>query len=450
MTKDLTYGAPAPLLFKFSIPVILGNLFQLFYTLADTVIVGRTLGPEALAAVGATGTIIYFILCFVQGLTSGFAILLAQYFGAGDEKNVRRCVGISTLLSLFFSIVITAVICILARPVLAVMDTPGDIFELAYDYMIVIFYGAFTTIFYNLISNILRALGDSRTPLYFLVFSSLLNIVLDIVFIVPLDMGVGGAAWATNLSQLLAAVFCAAYAVQRFDAMRLKRSDWNLDRFLVLQHLKIGFPMGFQMSVMCIGQMAMQAAVNAIGTNAVAGYTAATKVDQMSVLVNNAFGVTLSTYVAQNYGAGKIDRIKRGFNACFLMTECANLLMGALILLIEPVIVPLFVDSPGLEILSFARTYFLVVIPFYPVLGALLCYRTAVQSMGNPKAPFLACVIELVLRVVCALLLSRFWGYPGICFSTPMAWIGATALLIPVYYAMLRRLLNMQPPQCEN
>ena len=204
------------------------------------------------------------------------------------------------------------------------------------------------------------------------------------------------------------------------------------------------------MSVMCIGQMAMQAAVNAIGTNAVAGYTAATKVDQMSVLVNNAFGVTLSTYVAQNYGAGKIDRIKRGFNACFLMTECANLLMGALILLIEPVIVPLFVDSPGLEILSFARTYFLVVIPFYPVLGALLCYRTAVQSMGNPKAPFLACVIELVLRVVCALLLSRFWGYPGICFSTPMAWIGATALLIPVYYAMLRRLLNIQPPQCEN
>ena len=160
MTKDLTCGAPAPLLFKFSIPVILGNLFQLFYTLADTVIVGRTLGPEALAAVGATGTIIYFILCFVQGLTSGFAILLAQYFGAGDEKNVRRCVGISTLLSLFFSIVITAVICILARPVLAVMDTPGDIFELAYDYMIVIFYGAFTTIFYNLISNILRALGD--------------------------------------------------------------------------------------------------------------------------------------------------------------------------------------------------------------------------------------------------------------------------------------------------
>jgi len=367
-------------LLKFAIPVILGNLFQLFYTLADSVIVGKTLGAESLAAVGSTSIIIYFVFCFINGFTGGFGICLGQRCGAKDEKGMRKSIAVSTLLSIAFTVVLTLVCCLLAHQILSWMQIPEDISGEAYDYMFVVLLGTGATVFYNMISNMLRALGDSKTPLYFLVFSSVLNIFLDILFIVPLHMGVAGAAWATILSQFLSAVFSLLVGMKKFQILHLYREDFHDLKDAAVLHLKTGFPMGFQMSVMCIGQMAMQAAVNAIGTNAVAGYTAATKVDQMSVLVNNAFGVTLSTYVAQNYGAGKIDRIKRGFNACFLMTECANLLMGALILLIEPVIVPLFVDSPGLEILSFARTYFLVVIPFYPVLGALLCYRTARHS----------------------------------------------------------------------
>lgn len=438
MEKDLTQGKPARVLLRFALPVIGGNLFQLFYTLADSVIVGRTLGADALAAVGSTSIIIYLVLCFIQGFTGGFGICLGQRFGAKDQAGMERSVRISWTLSLFFTLVLTVLCCLLAHPILRWMQTPEAIYEAAYNYMFVILLGTGATIFYNMISNMLRALGDSRTPVIFLVASSLGNVVLDILFIVPLRMGVAGAAWATVLSQLISAVLCTIVGVRNYPVMRQRLSFFRMNRMEWRQetaaHLKVGFPMGFQMSVMCIGQLAMQAAVNALGPSAIAGYTAATKVDQFSVMMNNALGIAAANYVAQNYGAKLYGRIREGVRAALIQLTTANVLMAALMLVCRRQVVSLFIDAPTAAVVEYAMGYLVAVAPFYPLLGFLLIYRSAEQSMGDSRSPFMACMIELVVRIAATTFLSRLIGYTGICLASPLAWLGAILLLIPVYY----------------
>lgn len=442
MEKDLTQGKPARVLLRFALPVIGGNLFQLFYTLADSVIVGRTLGADALAAVGSTSIIIYLVLCFIQGFTGGFGICLGQRFGAKDQAGMERSVRISWTLSLFFTLVLTVLCCLLAHPILRWMQTPEAIYEAAYDYMFVILLGTGATIFYNMISNMLRALGDSRTPVIFLVASSLGNVVLDILFIVPLRMGVAGAAWATVLSQLISAILCTIVGVRNYPVMRQRLSSFRMNRMEWRQetaaHLKVGFPMGFQMSVMCIGQLAMQAAVNALGPSAIAGYTAATKVDQFSVLMNNALGIAAANYVAQNYGAKLYGRIREGVRAALIQLTTANVLMAALMLVCRRQVVSLFIDAPTAAVVEYAMGYLVAVAPFYPLLGFLLIYRSAEQSMGDSRSPFMACMIELVVRIAATTFLSRLIGYTGVCLASPLAWLGAILLLIPVYYRRMR------------
>lgn len=439
MEKDLTNGRPFGVLLRFALPIIGGNLFQLFYTLADTVIVGKTLGADALAAVGASSIISYFVLCFVQGFTGGFGICLGQSCGAQDISGMRRSAAISWVLSIFFTIVLTPILCFLTRPMLVYMKTPASIFKDAYDYLFILLLGTGATIFYNIISYMLRALGDSKTPLIFLVFSSLLNIVLDIVFILPFSMGVSGAAWATILSQFLSAVLCTFVGLRKFPVLRSNISDLHAWKISAIRHLKIGFPMGFQMSVMCIGQIAMQVGVNALGASAIAGYTAATKVDQISVLVNTAFGIAISNYVAQNYGAHQFARIQSGIRASLLQTECVNLLMCAVLLLGRELVVPMFIDDSTPEIVSFANGYLLTVAPFYLLLGMLLVFRSSIQSMDNSSAPFIACMIELVMRIGGTFGLSKLLGYTGICMATPLAWFGAVLFLLFVYRKEMRK-----------
>ena len=414
---DLTVGNPFWSLLKFAIPVILGNLFQLFYTLAVSVIVGKTLGADSLAAVGATSIIIYFVFCFINGFTGGFGICLGQRCGAKDEKGMRKSVAVSTLLSIIFTIVLTLICCLLAHQILRWMQIPEDISGEAYDYMFVVLLGTGATVFYNMISNMLRALGDSKTPLYFLVFSSVLNIFLDILFIVPFHMGIAGAAWATILSQFLSALFSLLVGLKNFPVLHLRREDFHDISGTISLHLKTGFPMGFQMSVMCIGQLAMQTVVNSLGTAAVAGYTAASKADQLSVLVNNAMMTAISNYVAQNFGAGKRERIRQGVRACLM-----------------------FLSDPTKEIYHYSDMYLTIVAPFYFILGLLAVYRTSIQSMQNGRAPFAACMIELVMRITATVGLSGMIGYTSVCIASPLAWIGACALLIPVYYKMMRRI----------
>lgn len=433
MTQDLTKGTPFTTILTFSLPVIGGNLFQLFYTLADSVIVGRTLGADALAAVGSSTIIVYLVLCFIQGITGGFGICLGHKFGSRDEPGMRQSIAASTVLCLLFTAVITVICCGLSHQILNWIQTPEKIYDMAYDYMFAVLAGTGATVFYNMISNILRALGDSRTPLIFLVFSSFLNIGLDILFIVPLGMGIAGAAWATVLSQLLSAVLSVIAGIKKFPVLRLHPADFSLPFSTLALHLKSGFPMGFQMSVMCIGQLAMQAAVNALGPEAIAGYTAATKVDQVSVLVNSAMGIAISNYVAQNYGAGLMDRIRKGVSACLLQAGVLNLAMCVLIILCRHLVVPMFVTRPTEEIIWYSDQYLLTVAPFYLLLGLLLTFRSSIQSMGNSWPPFAACIIELIVRTGATTLLSAKIGYTGICLASPLAWLGACILLIPVY-----------------
>ena len=274
MAEDLTKGRPFSVILKFSLPIIGGNLFQLFYTLADTIIVGQTIGEDALAAVGATTVFVYFILCFIQGLTNGFSIILAQSIGSHDYDVSRRNIVASIYISVACAVLITVVTCALTPAIINLMEVPEDIRKDASTYLFVVLAGTGATILYNLISNILRALGDSRLPLIYLVFSSVLNVVLDIVFIVPFGMGVGGAALATVLSQLIAGILSFASAIRRYDVLRLRKEDWACSAGKIMANLRLGFLMGFQMSVMCIGQLVMQTSVNSLGTEAIAGYTA--------------------------------------------------------------------------------------------------------------------------------------------------------------------------------
>ena len=436
---DLTVGRPFYCLLKFAIPIIIGNLFQLFYTLADSVIVGKTLGTNALAAVGSTSIIIYFVFCFINGLTSGFGICLGQRCGAKDETGMRKSIASSTVLSIVFSVLLTTVCCLLAHQLIRVMQIPQDIAKEAYDYMFVVLLGTGATIFYNTISNILRALGDSRTPLYFLVFSSILNIILDLLFILSFHMGVAGAAWATILSQFISAALSLWVGLKKYPVLHIQLQDFHHLKESLLLHFKTGFQMGFQMSVMCIGQLAMQAVVNSIGTGAVAGYTAASKADQVSVLVNNAMMTAISNYVAQNFGAGKWDRIRQGVRASLIQTEGLNILMCVGILLLRHPIVRLFLSEPTAEIYHYSDLYLTIVAPCYFLLGLLAVYRTTVQSMGNGHAPFLACIIELIMRLAATLGLSSVLGYLSVCIASPLAWLGACSLLIVCYYRMIRR-----------
>ena len=436
---DLTVGRPFYSLLKFAIPIIIGNIFQLFYTLADSVIVGKTLGTNALAAVGSTSIIIYFVFCFINGLTGGFGICLGQRCGAKDETGMRKSIASSTLLSILFSVLLTAVCCLLSHQLISLMQIPQDIAQEAYDYMFVVLLGTGATIFYNAISNILRALGDSKTPLYFLVFSSILNIILDLLFILSFHMGVAGAAWATILSQFISAALSLRVGLKKYPFLHIQLADfYHLEESLLL-HFKTGFQMGFQMSVMCIGQLAMQAVVNSIGTSAVAGYTAASKADQVSVLVNNAMMTAISNYVAQNFGAGKWVRIRQGVRASLIQTEGLNILMCVGILLLRHPIVRLFLSEPTAEIYHYSDLYLTIVAPCYFLLGLLAVYRTTVQSMGNGRAPFLACIIELIMRLAATLGLSSVLGYLSVCIASPLAWLGACSLLIVCYYRMIRR-----------
>ncbi len=379
-------------------------------------------------------------LCSVlsMDLPVGLVSVWDRNAGQRMKKECEKALLFPLFLSIAFTVVLTLVCCLLAHQILSWMQIPADISGEAYDYMFVVLLGTGATVFYNMISNMLRALGDSKTPLYFLVFSSVLNIFLDILFIVPMHMGVAGAAWATILSQFLSAVLSLLVGMKKFQILHLHREDFHDLKDAAVLHLKIGFPMGFQMSVMCIGQLAMQAVVNSLGTAAVAGYTAASKADQLSVLVNNAMMTAISNYVAQNFGAGKKDRIRQGVRACLIQTEAFNLFMCVGILILRHPIVRMFLSDPTQEIYHYSDMYLTIVAPFYFILGLLAVYRTSIQSMQNGRAPFTACMIELVMRIIATVGMAGILGYTAVCIASPLAWFGACALLIPCYYRMMK------------
>ena len=440
MTNDLTRGSPAKQILFFTIPLLIGNLFQQFYSIADTMIVGRTIGVEALAAVGATGSISFLIIGFSQGLTSGFAVITAQRFGAGDMDGVRKSVTSGILLGAGITVILTAVSVPLARPVLELMQTPEDILDDAHAYIAVIFAGIGASVMFNLLSNIIRALGDSRTPLLFLAAACVLNIGLDFVLILWCSMGVAGAAVATVFSQLVSGGLCLLYMFRRFPVLRLQRRDWIPERRMLLNESRVGLPMGFQMSIIAIGAMILQIALNRLGSTAIAGFIAAQKIDQLANQPMMSFGITMATYAAQNYGAGNMRRIRAGVRRCILMSVGFSIVCGGALILAAKPMAGLFVGADQPEVLDYVQTYLLLNASLYFLLALLFIFRYTLQGLGKSLFPTIAGVAELLMRTLAALVLANIWGYAGVCLSNPIAWFGALIPLTTAYVLTIRRL----------
>lgn len=438
MTNDMTRGSAFKLILAFSIPLFIGNVFQQFYSMADTIIVGRTIGVSALASVGATGAISFLILGFAQGLTSGFSVVAAQCFGAGDEKMLRKSVATSIMLCTVATLVITLVAVLTARPLLEFMNTPADIIDGAYNYIVVIYYGIFAAIFYNMISGIIRALGDSKTPLIFLIIACVTNVALDILFITQFNMGVAGAAWATVAAQLLSGLLCLVFVTKKFEILHLKRDDWQIDRGFVMQHLRIGVPMALQFSITAVGVMVLQIALNACGSTAVAAYTAASKIENLATQPGVTIGMTMATFSAQNYGAGKMRRISQGVQKSMLLTLAFSVVFGALVLIFCKPLVAMFVGAGQPEVEQLAQIYLNIVVPFFFVLGALFILRNTLQGIGRAKIPMLAGFSELVVRIIAAFWLAKMFGYVGVSWASSIAWIVAALILLAGYISVMR------------
>ncbi len=438
LQKSMITGKPGKIILDFTVPIFIGNVFQQFYNMADTVIVGKFVGTKALAAVGSTGTIMFLVLGFVWGMSAGFTVLTAQKFGAGDMKAMRQTVGNAAVLSVIISVALTAVSMAFMKPLLHVMRTPGDIFADAYAYIMVICAGIFAQMLYNLLASVLRAIGNSRVPLYFLVLSALLNIVLDMVFIIVFGMGAAGAAYATVAAQGVAGILCLVYIAKKVPVLWLEKEDWKLRGILVKHQLMMGFPMALQYSITALGTMMVQTSLNLLGSLQVAAFTAASKIEQVVTQAYVALGTTMATYCAQNMGAGKVSRIRQGFKAATVMGSIYAVVTAVIVMTAGKYMTNLFVSGDVASLMGQVDIYLKCVGIFFIPLAVVNIYRNGIQGMGYGVLPMLAGVAELFGRGLAAIVATYQKSYVGVCLASPAAWVLAGALLIAMYFYVIR------------
>jgi len=440
MVKDMTSGTPWKLILQFSIPIAVGLIFQQFYSMADAIIVGRFLGVDALAAVGSTGSLSFLIIGFMQGMCSGFSIPVAQYFGAKNQEKLERSVANGAWVSMILGAIITIITVLGTNWIMRIMQTPENIFKDACDYIRIIFLGSLATVLYNLLSSYLRALGDSKTPLVFLVISSVLNIVFDFVFILAFHWGVSGAAWATVLSQLISGLLCLVFIAKKFPALHVKKENIPLRKEYVIQHISVGIPMGLQFSITAIGCAILQGVTNTLGSDAVAAITAAGKAMCIFQCLLDAPGLTIATYCGQNHGAGQMERVHLGVKQGLIFTTILSVVCSVLVLAFGPTLSLLFIDSSETAIFSMIEEYFFWNAIFYSSLAILLLLRNAIQGMGYTVPAMAAGVIETVARTVVSLGFVGSFGYTAVCLAGPLAWIAAAVLLVYVYVNLMKRM----------
>ena len=439
-TRDMTEGSPMRLILGFFVPMLFGLLFQQLYNMADTIIVGKCLGVQALAAVGSTGSINFMIIGFCLGVCSGFAIPVAQKFGEKNESALRRFVANSGWLALIFSAVMTTAVCILCRNILVWMDTPEDILEGAYSYIFVIFLGIPAIYLYNLLSCTIRSLGDSTTPLFFLLFSSVLNVALDFFTILVLKMGVAGAGWATITAQAISGLLCLAYMRKKFAILRMQGDEWRPSAHYMKIHCEKGIPMGLQYSITVIGSVILQTAVNSLGSMAVAAVTAGSKISMFFCCPFDALGSTAATYGGQNVGAGKLDRIGQGLRACLLLGIGYAVAAFLVLYLFGGKIALLFVDTGEAELLANTRLFLLGNSALYIPLVFVNVVRFMIQGLGFSRFAILAGVCEMVARSFVGFVLVPMFGFIAVCFASPIAWVAADLFLVPAYCHVMKQL----------
>ena len=439
MEKDMTAGTPGKIIFNFTMPIFIGNIFQQFYNMADTVIVGKFVGNAALAAVGACGTLVFLIIGFLQGVTAGFTVVTAQHFGAGNMKAMKKSVASGAVLTGIVTVILTLLSMISMAKVLHLMNTPSDMYGEAYGYIMVICGGIVAQALYNYLASVLRALGDSKRPLYFLVIAALLNIVLDLVFIIVFRMGAAGAAYATVIAQGISGILCLLYIAKKVPALYLHREDWEIDKNLAGWQLKIGLPMAFQYSITAIGTIVVQSCLNILGSTAAAGFAAASKIEQVFTQAYVALGTTMATYCAQNMGAGKVKRISRGFRATTIMGSIYSVVFGVLVFFFGNMLTGLFVSENLDQIVGLVDIYMKCVALFFIPLNVVNVYRNGIQGMGYGFLPMTAGIAELAGRGLTAVVASHYKSNLGICQASPVAWIFASALRVVMYFGIMNK-----------
>lgn len=422
--KDLTKGKILPLLLGFAVPIAIGNIFQLFYSLADTRIVGSFLGEEALAAVGATSSLNNMIIGFLLGMTNGFAIIVARYFGAKDHDNLKRAVAATFILGIGMAFIFTIVSVSLLRFILVGLQTPKNLLDLSVEYFRIILFGMTGAMLYNVCAGLFRAIGDSLTPLLFLIASTFVNIGLDLLFVCVFHLGVAGAAWATILSQYGSFACCFIYMRKRYDILLFGKKDCHLKRDMVKEMLSIGFSMGFMNSLINIGSVALQGAINSLqDTNYIVAHTAARKITEVFMLPFSVFGTTMATFCGQNLGAGKNDRIKKGLWRVIWITWawCAGMIILAYT--VAPVLVHLITDTTQVKVIATASLYLRMNTILYFIPAVICILRNAMQGIGDSITPVISSSLELLCKVLVAFFLTPYLGYWAIIWSEPISWV---------------------------
>lgn len=441
-TKDMTSGSTMKLILGFAVPLLMGMLFQQVYSLVDTIIVGRFLGVSALAAVGATGSINFLIVGFCQGICNGFALPVAQRFGAKDYDGLHKYVGNSAVLSIIFGGAITLITVITCRPILELMQTPADIIDLSYHYIVVIFAGIPAIMLYNILSAYLRSLGDSITPVIFLVLSAGLNIGLDLLFIVTFHWGVFGAAFATVLSQAVSGILCLILIIKKFDILHLAHDDWRLDWRYSKYLLIMGLPMGLQYSITAIGSVILQASVNTLGSTAVASMTAGSRISMFVVCPFDALGSTMATFGGQNVGAGRLDRLGRGLRSAVILGAVYSALILVVLIFFGRGLILLFVSANEAAVIAQAKQFLVTNAAFYLMLALVNIVRFLIQGMGFSGFAVFAGVFEMVARALVGLIFVPIFGFTAACFASPLAWVFADCFLIPAFFHCRKKLQN--------
>lgn len=441
--RDMTEGSPAGLIIAFALPMLIGTLFQQFYSMVDAFMVGRYMGVDSLAAVGSTSAIFFMVNGFVIGNSAGFAIPVAQKFGAGDYTGLRRFTANAAWLGILFSVVITGGVCALTGKILVWMQTPQAIMAETYTYIIIIFAGIPVMYLYNLTASIIRALGDSKTPLYFLMIAAVLNIVLDYVSIGVLHMGVAGPAYATVISQVVSGMLCLIYMGKKFAILHMSREEAAFSRHHCQVLLSMGIPMGLQYSITAIGSVILQTAVNGLGAVSMASVTAGQKLSSFFVAVTDALGMAMATYCGQNVGAGKLDRVWQGVKAATLMGLVYAAAIFVFMIFAGGALPRLFVDPKAAnvdQVVSQARTFLLWNSAFYWALIFVNVWRNSIQGMGFSGFSICAGICEMFARALIGFAAVPAFGFVAACTASPLAWIAATAFLIPGLWHCLKRL----------
>lgn len=441
MVKDMTEGNPTRLLLSFAVPMLVGNIFQQLYSMVDSIVIGQGVGVDALAAVGATFALDWAILGFGIGLTQGFAILIAQKFGAQDYRGLKKAFTMSVFLTAGVAIVITILSRLFSMPVLRLLNTPSDIIDNSNLYISIIFSGIIITMFYNLLAATLRALGDSRTPLIALVISCIINILLDLLLVIKFSMGIAGAAYATLIAQAFSGLFCIR-AIRKIDFLKVTGQDWRPKKNFLNRLIVLGLPMALQNSIISVGAMVLQYVVNGYGAVYVAAYTAAVKINGLIEQPGVTFGFAMGTYAGQNLGAGKFDRIRLGLKKCIALSMVFCISITIIILMFGEQFIGLIVSQDEVEVINIANHYLRITISMLSVLNLLFIYRSALQGFGNTIVPMISGGLELVARISLASILPKFLGFTGIAIAEISAWISADLILIPSYYRTINKLEN--------